>query len=224
MGAPVKAVRALVITLGGSVLASAFIVACDQVYADPVVQPFGSTFGTADASAGLTSPRTKPIACPRTARENGPCTVVGTTCEYGESADPSCNALFRCTPSEFGPSWEEARQGEDCPVCPGPDAGEIVEGTPCSVPKDGGEAPEDELQCATATAICACTTGRDGAHAHSRKWVCKKFEDLCPSKRPLLGQACSGDKVCDYGSCLFKRGSRMLCEDGVWQTEFASCN
>ena len=192
--------------------------ACDEVYADPVTTaPFVNPF----PDAGLTTTRNPPAPCPQAAQENSPCSQIGAVCEYGTSPDQKCNTLFVCaSDARYGSYWTEQTPPKCTGVCP--DTSQIVEGAPCDL-GDAGSGPEAELHCTTPAGSCACTTGRAGAHAHPRMWVCKRVEGDCPPKRPLLGSACSGARVCDYGACEFKRGSRMLCEDDVWQTEIAQC-
>jgi hypothetical protein len=210
------ALRMLLTTtmLGGALFA------CDEVYADPVTVPRPS-FGSVPDS-GLTSTRKPPAACPRNPRENGPCNAPESVCEVGTSLDPKCNATFVCTADDLTLQsyWTERSPSSCTGVCPAPS--QIVDGAPCET-GDAGEGAAAELHCATPIGNCACTTGRDGAHAHERKWVCTKPEVGCPETRPLHGQPCSGERACDYGSCTSKRGSRMICEDDVWQVEVGPC-
>lgn len=192
--------------------------ACDEVYADPVTAPFTSFRGIPDS--GLTSSRLVPVPCPERPQENGPCVQPGTVCELGTSPDKRCNTIFVCASDPaFGSYWTEQAAPNCKTACPDPS--QIVDGAPCDVGDAGGD--EAELHCTTEAATCICTTGRDGAHAHPRKWVCKQPEIGCPLARPMLGKACSGGWSCDYGSCESKRGMRMICEDDVWQTEIAAC-
>ena len=194
-----------------------FLFACDEVYADPVTAPVVSGFSGIPDS-GLTSSRTPPVASRTRPQENGPCSQVGSVCEFGTSPDQQCNTVFACTSdSRYGNYWTEQTVSSCTLVCPDP--AQIVDGAPCDVSDAGGD--EAELHCATPQGNCICTTGRDGAHAHPRKWVCKKPAEGCPSERPMLGKPCAGSWSCDYGSCESKRGMRMICEDDVWQTEIA---
>lgn len=196
------------------------LAACDQVYADPVTAPYSSSgFAPGVDAGGLTTTRTPPVQCPATLDENGPCPQVGAKCEIGTSPDPRCNTEFACANDErYGSYWTERTRGTCTDVCPDPSL--IVDGAPCELTDT---APEAELHCTTPQGPCICTTGRDGAHQHARKWVCTKPETGCPLKRPLYGQPCFGERSCDYGACISKRGTRMFCEDDVWQTELATC-
>jgi hypothetical protein len=198
---------------------AAALSACDEVYANPVTDPGTSSFSGAPDAGGLTSPRTPPASCTRSPAENAPCNAVGAICEVGTSPDKECNAIYVCANDlTYGSHWTEESFGSCAQTCP--PSSEIVDGAPCEL--DGGA--EAELHCTTPLGTCACTTGPDGAHAHARMWVCVKPADVtCPESRPLLGQPCFGERTCDYGSCAFKRGFRMICEDDVWQTEGAPC-
>jgi hypothetical protein len=209
----------LIVTGLGIASTAIVLFACGNVYSDPVTIPFGATF---DAGAAATSPRLPPMACNARPRENAPCPMLGTTCEFGTSPDPDCNAYFVCTSSNYGNYWSEQQRRRSCVAeCPS-DVTTIIEGAPCDL-GDAGAGDELELQCNTPNGICACTTGRDGAHAHSRMWVCAKPTDDCPRARPVLGAVCVGEHSCDYGACAFKRGTRMICEDEVWQLEVLPC-
>lgn len=206
-----------------ALLAGGAVVACSQVYADPVTSTvvIGLDAGT------FTTPRTPPVPCPRLPSENSPCARVGTVCEYGSSPDPRCNANVVCAASSLGQSWTERSEGACAARCPA-DPATIVDGAPCDLaalagPDAGPISSDDELACATPVGVCACTTGRDGANEHPRRWACARVPPGCPIARPLLGQPCLGSRACDYGACSWKRGMRMICEDDVWQVESASC-
>jgi hypothetical protein len=229
MGAAVNGMtRRILVALAsvGAVVGGAFLFACDQVYADPITAPFT----TPRVDAGLTSTRVPPVPCPRSVSENAPCSRPNAVCESGsratppppEEADPKCNSTFVCAnDTTSGLYWTEQTAPACAGKCPA-DLKTIVDGAPCEIADAGGD--EAELQCTTDTALCACTTGPDGAHSHPRRWVCVKPSDSgCPVKRPLLGQACFGEHVCDYGACDFKRGSQMICADEVWQFEAKQC-
>ncbi|MCW5831281.1 MAG: hypothetical protein KIS78_02340 [Labilithrix sp.] len=196
------------------------LIAACEVYADPVTAPFSPSFGGVP-DGGLTTTRTPPIACSYEPRENAPCTQRNAICEYGASPDTRCNTLFVCAhDSQYGSYWTEQTPPSCTAECPS--SSEIVDGAPCDL-GDAGASPEAELHCTTSVATCVCTTGRDGANAHPRQWVCTVPAAGCPTSRPLLGQPCSGVRSCDYGACASKRGMRMICEDDVWQTEIAEC-
>lgn len=199
-------------------------VACDKLYADPIGPPPPAT--TSRVDAGFVTPPAPAIPCPaRPAQENAPCTLSGAICEYGGSPDPGCNGTWVCaadTSSSTGRAllyWTEQTAPDRCAACP-PEAA-IVDGAPCG--GDAGAADDVELHCTTAAGTCACTTGRDGAHAHARIWVCTKPAEGCPPARPMLGQVCLGERECDYGQCTSKRGTRMVCRDEVWQIEAKPC-
>jgi hypothetical protein len=107
-----------------------------------------------------------------------------------------------------------------------PDNADIasLDGKPCMLETDAGVVTDaDEAVCTMTDGICACTTGRDLASAHPRRWVCIRPNSACPASRPSAGAPCEGLFWCDYGSCAFKRGLAMECKDGIWLTGGASC-
>jgi hypothetical protein len=158
--------------------------------------------------------------------EHDVCHVPGRTCEYGTSPDSACNRHFICD-ANVG-TWLE-RGDEACPVaqCPAPGAISALDGAPCAVPKtDAGGSPGvvDELVCPMVDGVCACTTGVDGAHLHTRRWVCITPSTTCPTRRPLVGQLCQASpETCDYGACAFRRGVAMTCTDGTWSEATTVC-
>lgn len=190
--------------------------ACDTVYADPIGAP---PYTPPVPDASLTSSRNPPVECPRTLEENAPCPLVGGVCETGTSSNPTCNTTFVCASDPvYGPYWTEQKRGHCAATCPDPAT--IVEGAACDL---GDAGADGELLCNAPLGTCGCTIGRDGAHQHARVWVCTKPAEGCPDKRPMLGQPCFGDLTCDYGSCVFANGWRMICADDVWQTEAGQC-
>jgi hypothetical protein len=228
---------------GGTLAALTLVAACGDIYADPSGDPVEPPRPDFDGSAVF--PQDTPSHCPaRRPIENAPCSAPGSTCEYGRSPDMQCNSTLACIggvttgapgslpppPTSGGPtdrSYWYPRPSIVCRLDECPD-GDIaaVDGQPCAFPTvDGGPpADADELVCPRTDGICACTTGRDAAHAHERRWVCHKPIAQCPTQRPLAGQTCEGNLWCDYGSCDFKRGLLMQCRDGVWITGGASCD
>lgn len=220
-----RAARSLVLPFGGIVSTFGLgvaLFACDKVYADPITTPF--TASTSFFDSGLTSTRLPPTPCPRNVAENAPCSKVSAVCEAGESPDPKCNSTFVCVQDNYDKYWTEQTPPSCLSTCPAPSA--IQDGAPCEIPDAGSN--DAELQCPGVASVCACTTGPDGAHSHPRRWVCVRPQDkdngCIPDKRPLLGQPCVGDHVCNYGACDFKRGTQMICEDDVWQIEVAQCD
>ncbi len=201
-------------------------VACGDIYADPAgdIQPVPRPIFD-----GGVFPSDVPTSCPaKRPTENSPCTHPGSSCEYGSSPDIACNATLGCIGDSLsGQAFWDRRTTGACPIdqCPGEDAGSI-DGKPCNVPFSDAGPPgfADELLCQTLDGLCACTTGRDGAHAHERRWVCVKPILQCPTDRPLAGHPCPGNLWCDYGSCKFKHGVLMQCRDGVWLTGGATCD
>jgi hypothetical protein len=214
------AARTLVSTCVVTAALGVLAVACDEVYANPVTTSPPGPF--VPDSGGLRVTRTPPIQCPRgEVTVNQTCAQPSGRCEYGGSPDGQCNTIYVCSEdSRYGAYWSEQSAPRCALACP-EDPSLIVEGAPCDVADAGGD--EAELHCTAAQRTCMCTTGRDGNHAHPRKWVCITPDQDCPAKRPLLGQPCFGSRACDYGACLSKRGMRMICADDVWQTEGEPC-
>ncbi|HEY8078094.1 MAG TPA: hypothetical protein VIF62_28400 [Labilithrix sp.] len=204
------------------------LVACGDVYIDTARSALNGGGPTVATDPTQTIPHDDLVACPLTRPdEDSPCNGVGSTCEYGESPDPSCNTTLACEGDESGLGAWTPRPSQLCSLAQCP-TGNVaaISGQPCDLPEGDAGPPraDDELQCPMSDGICACTNGPDAAHAHPRIWVCVKPELGCPTARPLAGQACIDDTLCDYGSCLFKRGLRMQCKDGVWITGgSASC-
>ena len=207
----------------------AFGAACGDVYAEPGAgPPPESAVFQSDASAVF--PRELPSSCPaQRPQVNAPCSVPGSTCEYGASPDMQCNRVFACVAGVGGNAWLE-RPSDRClaRACPKEPADTLtLDGRPCDLgDADAGAITDaDEVVCPMSNGICACTTGPDGAHAHARQWVCVRPTTAdCRARRPRAGEACSGDLWCDYGSCKFKRGVLMQCTSGIWLTGGASCN
>jgi hypothetical protein len=209
--------------LGFTILTAGALIACGTVYADPITVPY--TFGSSSTfdSGPITLPKTPAKACVGYIDEDSPCDNLDQSCEVGTSSDPDCNATFTCIRDAYaGQYWTETTP-RSCPdQCPAPSA--IVDGAPCTLPSYGANVPPvAEMECRGPTSLCACTTGPDGAHVHDRKWVCVTAGDGCPLTRPLNGQSCLGDHTCDYGGCAFKRGTGMICQDGVWQIQETAC-
>lgn len=218
----------LVGTLGWGAMALAS--ACGDVYADPdsdVPEPSG-VVTMMDAGVSAVSPTIRPaLICPAgRPRENSSCAAPGSTCEYGESADRQCNAVLACTGVMVTTMAWTPRPNEACfsNICPVTTDITALDGKPCALDADGGPVTDnDEAVCNMTDGICACTTGRDGATKHERRWVCVRPESVCPTNRPHLGASCNGSLWCDYGSCAFKRGLLMECSNDVWVAGGASC-
>ena len=158
----------------------------------------------------------------RHGRSTAPCCALR---EYGSSADPECNMTLACEGSQFEAAWAPRPRGT-CfsDICP--ESGDVgsLDGKPCALESDSSAITDaDEAVCNMADGVCACTTGRDGASWHERRWSCVKPISVCPPNRPVLGSACTGTLWCDYGSCAFKRGSVMECVQGIWLTGGATC-
>ena len=219
-------------TLALGALVTLLAAGCGDLYSDPDrgMSPSATAFEAPapqfDASAAV--PRDFLSPCPESAVEGSACNQTGVTCEYGASPDQRCNTTLSCEPdASFGMRWM-ARPSVLCPsyACPGSAAAVgTIDGTPCTLPAaDAATSDADELVCPLADGSCACTTGIDAAHKHARTWVCVKPASGCPSTRPLVGQTCAKPRLCDYGSCDFKRGMRMECDATEWISGGATCN
>jgi hypothetical protein len=210
--------------------AAAAVVACGDLYADPVPEslPPDQRAPSVVGGPARVAPQDRVEPCPRNVLvEGAACNNPGLACELGSSPDMHCNTTLACVPDDsFGATWT-ARPSMLCPSyeCPSGNAA-AIDGAPCAVPAPDGSVPSeaDELVCAMTDATCACTTGTDAAHAHERRWVCVKPQPSCPQTRPLAGQSCTSERQCDYGACAFKRGMRMECNAGVWRSGAATCN
>ncbi len=206
------------------------LVACGDVYVDTARGGLESGAAVARSDPSQTIPQDTFVSCPdQRPDEDAPCNSVGATCEYGDSPDMSCNTTLACEGDEngLGSAWTP-RPSQLCALAQCPSGADIasIAGQPCDLPSVDGGPPRDvdELLCTMNDGICACTIGPDAPHAHTRMWVCVRPDDGCPTSRPLAGQPCVQDTLCDYGSCLFKHGLRMQCKDGVWITGgSASC-
>lgn len=178
------------------------------------------------AATTATSKATPPPArddfrCPSTApNPKSDCDSTNAVCEFGASAMPECNSVMDCQTDGTFSAWR-ARPMPACETrtCPSPEALATLDGLPCDLGSpDGGTSASDELLCQGLEGVCACTTGRDAAHAHDRRWVCTRAIAPCPSRRPNIGQPCTTAMLCDYGGCTSKRGLRMSCTEGKWLT------
>jgi hypothetical protein len=140
-----------------------------------------------------------------------------------------CNKTYACT-SDVGSAYWLERSTDHCAksLCPTEAADiESLDGQPCTLPVTDAAPPSDadEAVCGMTNGVCACTTGPDAQHAHDRRWVCAKASSGgCPVARPRAGEGCVGNLWCDYGSCQWKRGLLMQCQDNHWITGGAPCN
>jgi len=170
------------------VIGTALVGALAACSDDPVAPRIDAGF---DATVSHAPPFTCALDPPR---ENSPCTIAGTTCEYGTSSDLSCNSQIVCTSAQgLGLYWHETL-GRAC-ICP---AESVIDGDACS----------GDLQCSGNSGLCGCSGTR---------WVCMATTVGCPPGRPRVGQPCLAEQTCDY--CLPGQGSRMRCKDEVWQRE-----
>jgi hypothetical protein len=226
-----RVAHAAITSIFGCAASLVFMTACGDVYADPDPEVPLPTTSVADGGVIVTDapavfPQDSLPLCPKTRpRENSSCPLPGSTCEYGSSADSECNTTLACEGSQFEAAWAPRPRGT-CfsDVCP--ESGDVasLDGKPCALESDSSAITDaDEAVCNMTDGVCACTTGRDGASRHERRWTCVRPISVCPPNRPVLGSACEGTLWCDYGSCAFKRGAVMECVQGLWLTGGATC-
>lgn len=215
-------------SLGALAFASAIALA--TACGDSVAEPGGDRIPIPRSDAIAPLPPDLPTFCPSSRPSvNAPCQIEGSTCEYGTSPDMQCNRTYACIPDSSGNLWIE-RATDTChkSLCPStPQDIESLDNQPCALPAtDAGAASDvDEAVCAMSNGVCACTTGADAAHAHERRWVCVRAgAGGCPVVRPRAGDSCTGNLWCDYGSCKWKRGLLMQCQEQRWVTGGAPCN
>lgn len=208
--------------------ALALLSACDDVVAESkLVRASVSTRPPLPTATVTATSNTKPpplrddFRCPATApNPKSDCDWPNAVCEFGASAMPECNTVMDCQTDGTVSTWR-ARPMPACDTrgCPSPEALATLDGLPCDLSSpDGGTSATDELLCQGLEGVCACTTGRDAAHAHDRRWVCARALAPCPPRRPNIGQPCTTAMLCDYGGCTSKRGLRMSCTEGKWLT------
>jgi hypothetical protein len=167
----------------------------------------GSSSGSSSSGSGsggstATCPANLPAA-------SSPCPRVGLECEYGDSANPSCNQIVSC---ESG-GWSVPPNGQTCPVgtCPATYAG---------VPQNKACSPAG-LDCSYAQGQCNCTSTLPVATPNPI-WECSTPAAGCPEPRPRIGASCTQPGLsCDYGACT--GGAAIQCEDGVWTEENLPC-
>lgn len=215
--------------LGTSALALgiALATACGDNVAEPGGDPI--PVPRSDSTAPLTPDL--PVFCPdQRPGTNTSCQAEGSTCEYGTSPDMQCNKTFACIADVNGANRWIERSTDRChrSMCPTTAASiESLDNQPCSLPvTDAGPTSDaDEAVCGMTNGICACTTGAGGSDVHERRWVCIKPDvGGCPVNRPRAGDSCNGNLWCDYGSCKWKRGLLMQCQDNHWISGGAPCN
>ncbi len=155
------------------------------------------------ACGGSTSPADNqtqiPVSCPASAPKEGAtsarCPLEGLECEYGPSADPSCNALVICSAQ----AWASTRLGA-CTTSPE---------CPTSYAQAPGASCTASDTCAYLQGQCICIGGADTT------LNCTTPQPGCPSIRPHIGSACDEDsQQCTYGVAV---GFDLVCLDGVWR-------
>jgi hypothetical protein len=156
--------------------------------------------------------------CPTSAPTSGtPCQDFEVECEYGTSANVSCNQLLKCIP-DCDPdgcptgTWTNVASSAPCVTgCPS---------TYASVPVTT-DCQTDGLVCGYAQGTCTCSNG-GVPHPGGPAWDCFPAQSGCPSPRPNLGTSCTAEgQSCDYGSCY--GGIAVECSHGSWQETMTAC-
>jgi hypothetical protein len=179
--------------------------------------------GTSGTSPGLG--KNAPDLCPQSQPVAGTQCFVA-TCEYGLEADPSCNAVARCSDDQTWVIEQPTHCPKSCPLhfderapgakCSDPDVCTYLEATcgcagaiiPPSDPADSGVDPDGgEGGAADASEAGAPLIGH---------WQCVRAGQGCPARRPLLGARCVTTASCDYGSCLFGEPLNYECVENKW--------
>jgi hypothetical protein len=218
---------------------------------------FGESFAEPSGSGGPSpgGPPFPPTAAPICPAAGPPLTgeqcfsssgLVSDVCEYGGSADPSCNVIARC-PADNQGAWT-VEQPTHCPTtCPA-HFDERVPGATCT----GTElCTYLEATCGCAGAIDGAWTtitggsnntsndggvdasaadggdGGDGGDARPAaigRWQCIRPGNGCPARRPVEGAHCTKAMDCDYGTCVFGVPLSLTCINGRWTALFVgSC-
>jgi hypothetical protein len=167
--------------------------------------------GTPDGAPGPDAPGPGPQCPPSVPPSGGACPAVGLECEYGTSANPSCDTVAECTSG----GWQYA--GTACPVGVCPES--------YSVASMGGGCTPQGLECGYLQGTCSCTYGFGGPillDGGGPRWICMPLSPGCPSPRPDLGTACTQEgETCDYGACT--GGVVLDCSGGAWKRGVQAC-
>jgi hypothetical protein len=173
------------------------------VMLEPAPPPAGDA-GDGDAS------RPAPV-CPTAPPADGAaCAVDELYCDYGDSPNPLCDALFVCE----GSTWHDISQERTCPP--------LGATCPASFGAAGGCGFQDESElCVYATGTCVC--GYSMLETSGPSWFCTSTTAGCPTAPPRLGDACPADTPadCDYGQCT--DGVGMTCAGGHWALASVPC-
>jgi hypothetical protein len=150
--------------------------------------------------------------CPETAPAvNSSCSHDMLVCEYGDAWwNVACDTVVVCS---FGQWTLRQTGGGPCLGKPGPNqpgcpsnSGTIVESSAC---------PEAGLTCNYEQGVvCGCFGSADAGSG----WNCQPARD-CPTSRPRLGAACSGQQECTYVLCAYSE----QCVGNVWQPHEYVC-
>ena len=216
-----------VVARAGLLVMASLVCACTEIPAQPFVADNSANVNgntlVSDPTVGVAHqpcPTQRPL-------ENSLCGFSGPDkfglCEYpvtdgsAPSVDPRCNARMRCNESVWTTVIEPGCNALS--ACPATRAA-VPEGAPCELPAGASV----ELLCGYPEGACGCTTGPGAGNTHARKWVCVLPPAVeCGRARPLIGQRCVQASPCEYGTCEFANGMRMICDHDVWAVGESQC-
>jgi hypothetical protein len=173
-----------------------------------------STGGTSAGEAGAAgADGGEPIdeTCPLKAPHAGGGCADGLVCTYGDDLRASCRRRAQCQAGH----WTLSEPKCEALVACSP----IVQGTKC----DPAKAPPCTLE---EHILCVCSScGSGGPCASETVWKCAAGSggQLCPKEPPNLGQSCSVNVTCPYGSCSINEGVEATCDGKTWAWESLIC-
>jgi hypothetical protein len=154
--------------------------------------------------------------CPATQPALGAsCSANSVMCEYGDAWwSVACDQVVLCQDGRWvvggaGQNTCLPQPQPNSPACPS-NVEIIPNGSTCSQPS---------LECYYGQGVqCECHPPIDDAGGPPN-WVCVP-ESGCPSSRPRLGAACTGQpSTCTYQPCVFEE----VCIGGIWQAGNPGC-
>jgi hypothetical protein len=153
-----------------------------------------------------TAPDGCKTSCPPIAPKSAmPCGVANLECEYGDSFDPRCNTIARCTSG----AW---RLIPPSGLCPLPDAAKDECPSSPFGPERGHPCPVEGAICPYSDGVCDCQ--RDGDAGTEPVWACATF--TCKGPRSRLGCTCTDSLACQHGGCTgeLADGVDVVCSGG----------
>lgn len=189
---------------------------------NPPIAGTGSTAGSGTAgtnSAGTNtggSGNPDPIdkVCPKTQPTAGGGCAGDLVCTYTSDVRPECRPYAKCENSK----WTIVKPAcEALNACPALQVGKACDAQvdkPCMLSADQG------IYC-----VCTGCTGTGGPCSTDTVWACSASAGGvgCPTLPPNLGQACTGEVQCGYGSCSTSNAVSARCDGSVWDWELLAC-